>query len=109
MPGGGGGALGWLALAPQQCASSTSLEHDTDCAPKVAMLPAPNSARPPAHLVRGDGDARPHRAHRLGRHARLALPHVPLAEQELPVQVAGLDGVQVDLRRETDAEQNRNQ
>jgi hypothetical protein len=54
---------------------------------------------PPTCLVRGDVDAGAHGAHRLRRHRRLAGPHMPLAEQKLPVQVAGLDRVQVNLEQ----------
>ncbi len=51
-----------------------------------------------ACLVCLDLYARPHRAHSLGRHQRLALPHVPLAEEELAIEVAGLDCVHVNLQ-----------
>lgn len=32
-------------------------------------------------------------------HLRFALAHVLLVEQELPVEIAHIDGVQVDLKR----------
>lgn len=49
------------------------------------------------HLVSHDVGTGAHPARRLRRHQSLALPHVPLAEQELAVQVARLDRVHVDL------------
>lgn len=61
------------------------------------------------HLVRNDLDLLPHRPHRLSRHRRLALPHVPLAEEELAVQVAGLDGVQVDLQQQEKQQRQQQQ
>ena len=48
-------------------------------------------------VVRHDGSPGPEGQHRLARHPRLRLPDVVLSEQELPVQVAHLDRVQVDL------------
>ena len=49
------------------------------------------------HLLSVDVNAAPHSLHGVGRHQRLALANVALAEQELAVEVARLDGVHVDL------------
>jgi hypothetical protein len=38
------------------------------------------------------------RAHDIRGHHGLALSHMVFSEQKLPIQVAGLDGVQVDLQ-----------
>jgi hypothetical protein len=46
---------------------------------------------------RNGGACRREGAHNVARHLRLALAHVVPPEQELPVEVGRLDGVQVDL------------
>ena len=53
-----------------------------------------------AYLVRHDAGLRCKTLDGLRSHGCLALAHVARPEQELPVQVAGLDRVQVHLRRE---------
>jgi hypothetical protein len=50
-------------------------------------------------LVRHYAGAGAEAAHGLSGHPGLALAHVALAEEELAVQVAGLDGVHVDLHQ----------
>ena len=64
------------------------------------MLAAPQLPLPrprPTHLVCGDVGEGRERLDHLCCHLRLALPHMAAPEQELSVEVAGLDGVQVDL------------
>ena len=62
------------------------------------MPPAAGTAAiMPAHLMRDDLGGGSESLDGLRSDLCLALAHVPAAEQELPVQVARLDGVHVDL------------
>jgi len=45
-----------------------------------------------------DVDSRTHNLHRCRCHFSLRLAHVLLAEEELTIEVADIDGVQVDLK-----------
>lgn len=51
-------------------------------------------------MVRDDFDIGIEEQGTLPGHLRLALTHVLLVEQELPVEIADVDGVQIDLGME---------
>lgn len=72
---------------------------DAAAAPNhVPLFQGPTHSRPEAaHLVGHDFGIGREGAHHLRGYLRLALADVVLAEQELAVEIAGLDRVQVDL------------
>lgn len=72
-----------------------TVEHDVEATEEVQVVAGVLHVR----VVRFNGRKGGEGADDVGGCSRLAAAHVVLAEEELAVEIAGLDGVQVNLRR----------